>query len=510
MSVSAPVSRAAPLDLESFLRQSMRRPWVTLAILVFALVQQAAGHVNSDDSWFMTFAEKFLAGETPYIDISDPNPPAGFLIYVPSIVLARVLGCAPEPVLIFLTFAAALLSILVSGMILKRSCLLRAEDTVAVLSASAFILLVVPALCFAEREHFAIIAILPMLAVCAARAAGLRAVLSLAILAGLGAGMGVAFKPYYALPLGLAVLCGVFRKRSMRLLFSPEIFAMAAVLALYFLAIVYFFPAYFTQAMPLIADLYVPARESLANILRLPHFLANLVLLSALLISTKGRFKDVRLLVLFAASIGFLLTFLIQSKGWMNHSYPGLALALLGSVFFLFGGEDAADPIRQRRFALFIFAPMLCVAPFVFGALVDWRNEEEVPGLKAEVARLAPPHPKIAALAEELGLGHPLVRQLGGSWIGRQNCLWVSYTAKYLRAEGVDETRRSRLLSFQEADEAMFAEDVRRGQPDVLLVETPELEAWARREPNLRNVFDAYHLAGRVQAVSIWLRDKLI
>jgi hypothetical protein len=86
----------------------------------------------------------------------------------------------------------------------------------------------------------------------------------------------------------------------------------------------------------------------------------------------------------------------------------------------------------------------------------------------------------------------------------------VSYTAKYLRAEGVDETRRSRLLSFQEADEAMFAEDVRRGQPDVLLVETPELEAWARREPNLRNVFDAYHLAGRVQAVSIWLRDKLI
>jgi hypothetical protein len=49
-----------------------------------------------------------------------------------------------------------------------------------------------------------------------------------------------------------------------------------------------------------------------------------------------------------------------------------------------------------------------------------------------------------------------------------------------------------------------------RGKPDVLLVETQELEAWARREPNLSAVFNAYHLAGRVQAVSIWLRDKSI
>jgi len=492
------------------MRRWMRSLWLTVAILVFAVLQQAVGHVNSDDSWFMTFAEKFLAGETPYVDISDPNPPAGFLVYVPSIVLGRMFGLAPEPVLIVLTIAAAMLSILVAGLILKRSGLLSPDETAPALAASAFILLVVPALCFAEREHFAIISFLPMLAVCASRTAGLKVALPFALLAGFGAGLGVAFKPYYALPLGLAVLCAVFRQRSARLIFSPEIFVTAAVLALYFLAIVQFFPAYFTQAMPLIVAVYVPARESLANILRLPHVLANLVLLGAFLIAARGHFKDSRLLVLFAASLGFLATFLIQSKGWMNHSYPGLALALLGSVFFLLGECDAAGLARRRRFALFVFVPVLCGAPFIFGALADWRNKEEVPGLKAEVARLAPAHPKIAVLAEELPLGHPLVRQLGGTWVGRQNCLWVSYTVKYLLAQGADEPRRSRLLSLKEADEAMFAEDVRRGQPDVLLVETPDLEAWARREPNLAAVFNAYHWAGRVQAVSIWLRDKSI
>jgi hypothetical protein len=86
----------------------------------------------------------------------------------------------------------------------------------------------------------------------------------------------------------------------------------------------------------------------------------------------------------------------------------------------------------------------------------------------------------------------------------------VSYTAKYLLAQEAGEARRSRLLLLKDADETMFVEDVFRGKPDVLLVETQELEAWARREPNLSAVFNAYHLAGRVQAVSIWLRDKSI
>jgi hypothetical protein len=53
----------------------------------------------------------------------------------------------------------------------------------------------------------------------------------------------------------------------------------------------------------------------------------------------------------------------------------------------------------------------------------------------------------------------------------------------------------------------MFAEDVAKGKPDVLLVETPELESWARHEPALNGLFDAYHLAGEAGTVSIWLRN---
>ncbi len=265
--------------------------------------------------------------------------------------------------------------------------------------------------------------------------------------------------------------------------------------------------AYLDKVLPLIVDVYAPAREPLSYILVVPPFIANVALLCAVMFMARN-FGDSRFVVLLAASGGFLLTYLIQSKGWMNHAYPGMALALLASTFFLLDGNRLSDAAKRRKFALFIFVPAVCVAPFLFGALIDLRNEEEYPGVAAEVARLAPPHPRIAALAEELDVGHPLVRWLGGTWIGRQNCLWVTSAAKYLLAHGVEGSRRERLQRFILADETMFAEDVARGKPDVLLVETPELETWARREPALSGIFEPYHLAGKVGTVSIWLRDK--
>jgi hypothetical protein len=507
MSSSARADVALQFDLESFLNRCARSPWLSVAIVAIAMLQQALGHVNCDTSWFMTFAEKVLGGAAPYIDVSDPNPPVAFLVYIPSILLARALGVAAEPVVICLTFAGALLSIGFGGLVLKRSGLLQPDETMPALAAASFVLLVVPAFCFSEREHLALILVLPLLALCAARVKGASPALWLVLLAGLGAGLGLAFKPYYLLPVGLAVLYVLVHRRTWRLLFTPEIFTMGLVLGLYFVATVWFFPAYLTQALPLIADVYVPARESLLYVLMVPAFLANVLLLLILFYVARGRFEDPRLPVLIAASIGFLATFLIQSKGWMNHAYPGFALALLAMGFGLLGKNETAS---RRRFALSIFLPASLIAPLLFGAPIDFGNKEEFPGVKAAVERLAPAHPKIAALAEEPDLGHPLVRQLGGTWIGRQNCLWVAYAVKYLLGRGgVDEARRARLLRYKQADEAMFAEDVRRGQPDVLLVETPELEAWARHEPALADIFDSYHLAGHAGTVSIWLRDKV-
>lgn len=80
--------RAGP-GLPAFLNS-----WALSALIVaLAIAQQAAGHLNGDDSWFILFAERVANGARAYVDISDPNPPAGFLIYMPAVLLARALTC---------------------------------------------------------------------------------------------------------------------------------------------------------------------------------------------------------------------------------------------------------------------------------------------------------------------------------------------------------------------------------------------------------------------------------
>jgi hypothetical protein len=508
-----PMNDATPMkrsfDLETALLRSMRDWRFTALIIAAAVIQQAVGHLNGDDSWFLTFAEKYRDGLVPYVDISDPNPPAAFLAYMPAVLLGRAFAAPPELVLATFTFVLAGVSILFAGAILRRADLLRPSETWCAAAIAAYVLLFVPAFCFAEREHLALLAMLPLVAVGDARASGRNVSRANAVLAGVGCGLACAFKPYFVLPAACVVLCGAVVKRRPGLLLAPEIFAAGAVMLLYVVLILMVFPAYVTAGLPLVMNVYAPLKDSLAHIIATPLFLANFVLLTSLLLFV-SRFRqgEPRTLVLAAASAGFLLTFLIQGKGWMNHAYPGIALALLASASLLSQPVQSEGARLRRSFALFVFVPALCLAPFLFGTMKDFGDGEEYAGLTDAVRRVAPAHPKISALAEQLDVGHPLVRRLGGTWIGHQNCLWVSWGVRYLLGHGlVPPAERGRLLDYMQVDQKQFADDINLGKPDVLLVESPGVEAWARTQPALHAIFDGYRQVERAGEVEIWLRD---
>lgn len=500
------------IDLERVLPRLAARWQFTAFIVLAAAAQQALGHLNGDDSWFFTFAEKYRDGLVPYVDISDPNPPAAFLAYLPAVVIGRSLAVAPESVLVILTFLGAGAAILLTGAILNAAALLPGSARWSAAAIAAYVLLFVPAFCFAEREHIALMAILPMVAVGAARTAGGKVSLCNALLAGIGCGLACAFKPHYLLPAAGVMLCAAAARRRLALLLGPETLAAVAVLLIYVVAIFVFFPAYVTAALPLVVDVYAPLRDSAAHLVASPLFLANVLLLAALFIASRRRAGAARTLAFAAASAGFLATFFIQGKGWMNHAYPSIALALMAGASFLLQPpkiEAREEAHRLRFFALFVFVPALCVAPFLFGTIKDFGNGEEYPGLTDAVRRLAPAHPKIIALAEQLDVGHPLVRRLGGTWVGRQNCLWVSWGVRYLLGEGIaDAAQRARLVAHMREDEEIFAKDVALGRPDILLTESPQLESWARGQPALAAIFESYDRVGEIGQVGIWRLGK--
>jgi hypothetical protein len=373
-------------------------------ILALAILLQCAGHLNGDTAWFMTFAENYLAGSTPYVDVSDPNPPFAFLAYAPAIGAARLLGIKPEFAIALMTVAGSGAALFVCGRILRQAEYLDPNELVPLWLAALYVLLFVPAFCFAEREHLALLALLPFLAASMVRAKGRDLTPSSIMAAGLGAGICcLFFKPYFLVPVTMAAVFAAWRRRNLRLLRTPELLIAAGVCLAYTGAILVFFLAYLTNALPVIAAIYAPVRDDPHHILGSPLFIANAGLLAGLWLVSRRGLDDVRVSILAIASAGFLLTFVIQGKGWMNHAYPGMALALLAGAVFLVNSGGAAkstgrpDTIftaRRRWFALFGLLPAFCVSPVLFGLSEDWPGKEEYPGLTAAVARAAPAHPK--------------------------------------------------------------------------------------------------------------------
>ncbi len=475
-------------------------------IVALAIAQQAAGHLNGDDSWFILFAERVANGAKAYVDISDPNPPAGFLAYMPAVRAARWLGGSAEFWTVVETFLAAFCSLALSGAILRATRTLAPDETGLWRNAALWLVLLAAGFGFAEREHFALIAFLPFAAAAMARAEGARPPLALAFVAGLGGGIALCFKPYFALPIAAVVLFAGWRRRAPSTLFAPENFAVAATAVVYGLFVWLRYPDYVWGVAALATEVYAPARYGFWQVAASPPFLFNAAALVAVGVGMAYAGFEARAALLAAASAGFLATYVIQAKIWFNHAYPGEALGVLALVA-LVTGRLATSPEAASRLGRMALLPALILAPFLMAAQMNLPGAEEYPGLTAAVRANAPARPKIAVLAQQLDVGHPLTRRVGGRWIGRRNALWVDNCVRQiLSTQKVDEETRARLLAYAAEERAELAEDVAKGKPDILLVETPQLRQWAQGKPEFAHLLDGLVRKAQVGDIEIWAR----
>jgi hypothetical protein len=115
--------------------------------------------------------------------------------------------------------------------------------------------------------------------------------------------------------------------------------------------------------------------------------------------------------------------------------------------------------------AVFVVVAMLAKACMWFNASVDVRQIED------QVARLGP-HPKILMLSAAAVIGHPMVRTLQGTWVSRQEALWVREIVRRSRLdESIDPQTAARLEVYVARERAGLIEDFRKQPPDVILVD---------------------------------------
>ena len=477
-------------------------PWLALAaVIAAAAIMRHVLAANPDVSWLLTVAERILDGQRLYVDVIETNPPIAPLTYLPGIVIARELGLPAEIVTDGLVFVAAFASLAIVAGLLKNSPVLDGVAGWPLALLGLAVLIVLPAKTFGQREHIAVIALLPALAVYAMRMKKQAPPLWGILAAGIGAGVTLSFKPHFA----IGILCGLaalaIHARSWRFWLAPENFIAAAIVAIYALCVIAFYPEFLSAIVPMMRDVYILVGSSPLEMIRTPAVsIWAAALFAALILKRTGRI-DGTLLLLAATSFGFMVAFFLQRKGWPYHSYPMIAFSILALGYGL-----SLRPPPGRTLGM-VAAAVLAMTFFESIVWFNWAFDKafDARPLWASIARLGP-HPKILAITGEPGLGHPMVRALQGTWVSRQQALWVDGYLRTLRTDPARDPRRDAMLDRYGAREReMLIEDIRKNEPTVVLVDnfSDQWSGWLHDHPDVADLLRDYRLVATVNDIEI-------
>ena len=500
---------------------------IAVAALFGALAAAATGPtlMNHDAAWYLHMAATWMDGAALYRDIIDTNPPLiVFLTAVPALA-ARSLDLPAPALFKAFAFALASASALMAFPLLRR--LARAGESRFMLAAvTAFLLLPFVKTDFGQREHFAVMFVLPYVLALAARAGG-RGVSPRAELA-LGAlgGLGVAFKPHFV-PAWIAIeLCAVLLLPVPRKWVRPGAVGAAATLLLYALVVLLFVPQY-VEVAGNVLQVYGGLNASAAVLLRLPDLQLWIVaaLVCAVVRLPPGEWRASA--VLFAAATAFLFAAMIQLKGWGYHLYPFRVIAILyGALVLSLAAEahagllDAVRGGRRTLVAAVLAATVTWTGRYVAEA---WRpiGVDQAERLLAVVSRERAESLATLSMRTIIYPSFPVVNYANARWVLRHNSLWFMpglYEAEM--REGTGDVPFRSLAAMGALERQYFEQivaDLCAAPPRILIVEPPipaappgrrslDLARYYAQDARVERLFAAYEPLDTIGSFRVHIR----
>ena len=389
--------------------------WAALAIVVAIVGVRACGSVDADVSWQLWVAHQLNGGARVYSDIVEGNPPLWFWMGMPVDALAQLIHVRSDYVLIVTVGCCAALSLAATDRLLGDMPSARRG---LLLGYAALVIVAMPWLQFAQREHVALIAALPYAALVAARRSERQLDRRFAFAVGAAAALGFALKHYFLLvPVLLELWLAVGLGKGWRP-FRPETIGVAAVGMVYAAAFVLLAPDYFSVTLPMLVLAYGATGAERAVDLFQPAVLTAVVTL-ALLIAARRILRSERTgfaAALVMAAIGFAGSYFIQAKGWSYHAVP-----LAGCAAIALAASLTAE--HKPRF-LALAAPALLLLPLWIGASQAMGHEETSPDVLRAAAGLQAGD-SVAFIGTDPAFGWPLTLQRGFRYPSRYSSFWM-------------------------------------------------------------------------------------
>ncbi len=485
------------------------------AICVYALVVTSYFlATNVDVSWLILAGDRMLEGEQLYVDVLETNPPFSVVLYLPFVALEHATSIAAEIWLRFTVVGLSLASLRVATHILVQADPAYRKPRFAwMVPFTCFLILMFFPDQFGQREQFALIALLPWLALQAARDRSVdfrAATTAQVIIAALGAAFVVMIKPpYYTLAIIIPSLALAIGRRSLRPLLVPENLIGAALACLYVLYIVLFDQPYLELFRTLLEPLYLPLRESPDVLVWAPAGLVFIAGVAATVASgVRHLHRDVRLLLFSAA--GFAPAYVLMGKGWTYHTWPLVTLGLVALVLQILQQPRLADSSPVRKSVAWIGLVYAISVPVASQVIVhvDGQPNALAPISRAAAAiSAAVAHPTIASISAIPHTAHPLSRMVGGRFVSRHPSAWAISYAELLILRSHDQVERERLARLRDSLIAQMAAELGEKRPDIIVYDAvpenhfttlmrPGMEGYSWPALVLNNPAVAHELSG--------------
>lgn len=489
--------------------QMLRHYWLEIAIVTATIVVQSHLILTSDLSWLLTVGERILAGGKLGIDVIELNPPLSWIVYLPGAWIGQRTPLPADLAVLTMTVLFALLQVKLTLSLAgpwHHDGASRRRARIVLLAAT----LLLPAMHFGQREHLAVLGLLPFVALVASPVPSTR---TLRVLCGLGAGFAMCLKPHLAAVAGLPLLWALARRPSWRNVFRIEALVAAAVVFAYVGMIVLFFPQILTADARLASQVYVTNREDLRTLLAYGFGATSIasILLVVLVIGPKS--PDWRQAGPWCmAALGGAISYLVQGKGFGYTLLPMVTLSLC--IAWLSPTMLRETTPFSGRFAKARFAAVIVLTLELWVAMVEFRQDHGrfVPLITAH----APPHPALLAITPHISIGEPLVRLVHGTWASAAGSQLTSGAVARLERESkVSPEDRPGYARLVFAERARLRSDLVTRRPDVVMIDTYNFrqkfdwEGWARTDGEIDRVLRSdYAFFGEHEGIRFYFRRK--
>jgi hypothetical protein len=465
-----------------------------LAVLAFVLVSLFAppSRINGDTSWLIHVVETLRAGGKAYVDVVETNPPMAFLIYWPAVALAPKVGLSPETAVYVFTIAIGCIAGALTMAVAQRAFRLSPLGLTILGVALAIVFGLVPSRSFTQREHLALMLVLPAVMALAARADGHVPFSQAALAAGLLAGVGASIKPHFVLAIALPALAAALVRRDWRPLFSPEAVMAGLLFTGYCIVWIVIYPAFFKEPLFLIQNSYRLYAYGWPDYLREPPAVIFLFccVMGLHILWSQRQHKAV--VVLSSGLIAFAVAFAEQGKGFAYHLYPVAGMTLLLPAFVIaLGRPEREGTLPRLRAGVFMLAGAGVTA---LSAVYSSSYPDSSDLRRALLAEK--PRPSLIVLSFDIAVNFPLAREVGGAWSSRLQSLWMSNSAGHALKRPLLPEQRSRTEQTVVMERQWLAEDIARNRPDLVVIDGTAVLDHMLSGQEFRAAFEGHYTLG--------------